>query len=68
MNFYYDPVLGLQYNSIRTIYIIDISVIPKNFNIEKFIQEWLKQSCKLTFEKTEPEIIYLEKITQYFLK
>ena len=68
MNFYYDPILGLQYNNIHIIFIIDISAIPKNFNIEEFVQEWLKQPCNLIFEKPKTEITYLEKITQYFLK
>ena len=40
MNFYYDPILGLQYTDLGVYLEIDICTIPSDFNVEEFIKMW----------------------------
>jgi|GEM_PF-5079102 len=40
MNFYYDPILGLQYTDLGVYLEIDVCTIPSDFNIEEFIDTW----------------------------
>jgi hypothetical protein len=40
MNFYYDPILGLQYDYLEELFSIDLIWIPKDLNLEEFIKEW----------------------------
>lgn len=40
MNFYYHPILGLQYTGLAPIFEIDLCVIPEDLNIEEFIKKW----------------------------
>lgn len=40
MNFYYDPILGLQYDCLGDYCIIDIEMLPQNIKFD--IEEWMK--------------------------
>ena len=40
MNFYYDPILGLQYTVLCFMLIVDIKDIPKDLNLEEFYKKW----------------------------
>lgn len=40
MNFYYDPILGLQYASLETSYLLDTAVVPDNLSTKEFIKKW----------------------------
>ena len=42
MNFYYDPILGLQYDCLGELFIIDLNCVPQNINLEEFIKECKK--------------------------
>lgn len=40
MNFYYDPILGLQYKCLGDLFIIDLECLPQDFKFDK--EEWLR--------------------------
>lgn len=40
MNFYYHPILGLQYTSLGYFLEIDVCTIPEDLNIDEFITKW----------------------------
>jgi len=69
MNFYYDPILGLQYTNLHPTIILDIAVIPKDLDIKQFLKEW-QESYNL-FWDTEinyyPQIEVIGNITEYRL-
>lgn len=46
MNFYYDTILGLQYDYLGEYFLIDIAVIPESTSIKEFIDAY-----KLIYEK-----------------
>jgi len=66
MNFYYDPILGLQYNLLSGFFIINIDAIPK-LNGE----DWLKLFEETCVFPTDPSshnsVEYIFKITDYRL-
>ena len=67
MNFYYDPILGLQYDCLGELFIIDLERIPQDLNLYEFIKEWKKfASVDITpIEYSSVEIV--GQITQYKL-
>ena len=38
--FYYDPILGLQYDDINPIIVLDLGKLPSDINAEEFIEKW----------------------------
>ena len=52
MNFYYCPIRGLQYSYLGELYIVDISVLPQNIDIESFLKTWQEQRCQLGVDFT----------------
>ena len=38
MNFYYDPILGLQYTYLGDIFLIDVVMLPQDFDTEDKIK------------------------------
>jgi hypothetical protein len=73
MNFYYDPILGLQYTYLGDLFLIDIDAIPvldfTNFNIEDWIK-YMKQAGIQLVDTTEPKYPIIEQvlnITEYKL-
>lgn len=40
MNFYYDPILGLQYTYLGDLFLIDIEAIPVS---DSRVEEWIKK-------------------------
>lgn len=40
MNFYYDPILGLQYTYLGDLFLINIDSIPQNFEFDA--EQWIK--------------------------
>ena len=73
MNFYYDPILGLQYTYLGDLFLIDIDAIPildfTNFNIEDWIKHFPQMGVKLvdTTEAQYPIIERVLNITEYRL-
>lgn len=67
MNIYYDPILGMQYNYLGDLFIIDIEALPQdfNFNTEKWL-EYLKQIPIQLIDST-PSIQIIPNITNYKL-
>lgn len=39
MNFYYDPILGLQYTT-TILYLMDIKMLPEKLDVDNFWEEW----------------------------
>lgn len=56
MDFYYDPVLGLQYSCNSSILIIDVAAIPNGFSIDEFISEYMKKS-QIGFITSVPNMV-----------
>ena len=48
MNFYYDPILGLQYTA-TILYLIDLEMLPEKTDIDNFLKEWQKFQNYLGF-------------------
>jgi hypothetical protein len=46
MNFYYDPILGLQYTCLGAIFEIDIATIPEEYTFEDYAK-----ICKRYYEQ-----------------
>jgi hypothetical protein len=42
MNIYYHPILGLQYAMIGSTFLIDVAVLPQDFDLERFREQWLE--------------------------
>ena len=62
MNFYYDPILGLQYDYLGETFTIDKSNIPKPEN-----NNTLKSIFKLISEGSFVSVTCMNSITQYKL-
>ena len=69
MNFYYDPILGLQYDYLGELFIIDLSCIPQD--IEFDTDMWMKYIRQVGIQITEPSsescVEIVGQITQYKL-
>jgi hypothetical protein len=40
LNYYYDPILGLQYDYLGELFIIDLECIPQDFKFDT--EQWIK--------------------------
>ena len=69
MNFYYDPILGLQYEYLGELFIIDLACLPKNieFDSEQFLKHLRQTGVQLTSSSKGSPIEVLERITNYIL-
>lgn len=58
MNYYYDPILGLQYDYLGELFLIDIEMIPQDteFNIEYWIK-YINQTGVMLVDSVETPII-----------
>lgn len=69
MNFYYDPILGLQYNYLGDLFLIDIEMIPQNYKFDA--EKWIKYMREIGIQKVEsyksPIIETILNITNYKL-
>jgi hypothetical protein len=62
MNFYYDPILGLQYTYLGDIFLIDIDAIPVlDFTIEDWIKHMWRVGIQLV-DTTEPKYPIIERV------
>lgn len=69
LNYYYDPILGLQYDYLGEIIILDIEAIPDDikFDIDQWIK-YLKETKLYLLEATNtPAFEIVGKITDYQL-
>ena len=69
MNFYYDPILGLQYTGYTEFFVsVDMSKIKENINVENFIRKWkeYKNTFGISISNSVEEYSY-QKITEYYL-
>ena len=53
MNFYYDTILGLQYNYLGEIFIFDLKSLPKDMSVEKFLEDWRYWSNQMGIQPLE---------------
>jgi hypothetical protein len=69
MNFYYDPILGLQYDYLGGIIIFDIAQIPKDFDVLQYIEEWKNsyELCWYSGINCYPQLEVIPNITNYKL-
>ena len=69
MNFYYDPILGLEYTYLGETIQFDIKSLPEDLNIEQFLEEW-KRNCNIylyTGINFYPQVETIGNITNYKL-
>jgi len=69
MNFYYDPVLGLRYDSLGELFIIDLDCIPQDikFDTEYWIKYIKQTSVQIVKPFSESCVQIVGQITQYKL-
>ena len=69
MNFYYDPILGLQYDYLGELFIIDLYCIPQNIKFDTDM--WMKYTKQIGIHVLEPSsktcVEIVGQITQYKL-
>jgi len=70
LNFYYHPILGLQYTCLDDLFEIDIAMIPQEFDVEKIIT--IMKQTGVQFVNSEREVPYtpiqqILQITNYIL-
>lgn len=51
MNFYYDTILGLQYTYLGEYFLIDVAMLPQNFDTEENIKLLVKSIKKPYIER-----------------
>lgn len=56
MNFYYHPILGLQYTYLGDTLFMDTSDIPYGLSYEEFLENWDKIRFHLLVDITEYRI------------
>lgn len=69
MNFYYDPILGLQYKYLVENVLLDIKALPENFKLEEFLEEW-RASFNLYWDtgvNFYPQVKLIGRITTDFI-
>jgi hypothetical protein len=69
MNYYYDPILGLQYDYLGELFLIDIDMLPQDteFNIEYWIK-YINQTGVMVVDSVySPIIERVLNITNYKL-
>jgi hypothetical protein len=69
MNYYYDPILGLQYDYLGELFLIDIDMLPQDteFNIEYWIKYINQTGVMLLDSVSSPIIERVLNITNYKL-
>lgn len=68
MNFYYHPILGLQYTYLGNEIILDINCIPNDLKIDEFIHKWKEYASKTGISLVNPQAIEIRPIiTEYKL-
>ena len=65
MNYYYHPILGLQYDYLGELFIIDLANIPKDFTLDEFIKEWRRFESMSIMPIQYSSIEVVGQITQY---
>ena len=66
MNFYYDPILGLQYTYLGELFLINIDALPQ-FDVE-YLLNFLKEPGLMPIDPIEqPAIEQILNITNYKL-
>lgn len=69
MNFYYDPILGLQYDYLGELFIIDLYCIPQDIKFDTDM--WMKYIKQIGIQVLEPSsepcVEIVGQITQYKL-
>jgi hypothetical protein len=68
MNFYYDPILGLQYTAFGMCIEFDLKYIPSDLDVEKFITEWYKVNLDVGFLAICSDVTTYVSITSDFIK
>ena len=67
MNFYYDPILGLQYTFLGALFTIDLKCVPKDVKFDT--EMWMKYIKQMGISILEPQIEpctdIIGQITQY---
>lgn len=69
MNYYYDPILGLQYDYLGELFLIDIDMLPEEikFDSERWIK-CIKEMGVMLLDTTESSMIQrVLNITNYKL-
>jgi hypothetical protein len=69
MNFYYDPILGLQYDYLGEIIQFDVESLPEDLNIQHFLEEW-RRTYNIYLDagiRIYPEVEIIGSITNYKL-
>ena len=69
MNFYYDPILGLQYNYLGELFNIDLACIPENidFDADMWMKYVRQRGIHILEPSSEPCVEIVGQITQYKL-
>jgi hypothetical protein len=65
MNYYYDPILGLQYDFLGNWIVIEIEALPKNLEFDVTLWKKYTNQKGISLLNTKPE--ELVKITDYML-
>lgn len=69
MNFYYDPILGLQYNYLGELILIDIETLPQDIKFDT--EKWMRyiREVGLQIFDTTPTIPFenIGQITNYMI-
>lgn len=56
MEIYYDPILGMCYDFVRPIFIVDIAVIPKGLDIDGFLKMLWEQPLLFVEKESGPGV------------
>ena len=68
MNYYYHPILGLQYDYLGEMFLIDIDCIPESdFDVEKWMYYMRNIGVQLVEPSSEPCVELVGQITDYRL-
>ena len=69
MNFYYDPILGLQYDYLGELFIIDLNCIPQDIKFDTdMCMKYIKQiGIQVLEPSSEPCLEIVGQITEYKL-
>jgi hypothetical protein len=67
MNFYYDPILGLQYDYLGDLFLINLDNLPQNLFPKEYLDLWQQKGTfffdSVRYQTIEPIL----KITNYKL-
>ena len=68
MNYYYHPILGLQYDYLGNLFLIDINCIPESdFDVEKWMYYIRNIGVQVVEPSYEPYTKVVGQITNYRL-